>query len=242
MTRGVRLVPIGTREIPLVVAVHGVATTDAEFAEALVANLGQAGLDVEVIPAMWSSRGSLLSDVSGLLTSKVFRETAIDNVMNGIALGLRRAIDEARPFTILAHSAGAVLAVEAVRRLRAEGLTMVAVGSPFSHPVWGPALRSLVGLGHEGPFKVAYEFWNAEDAVCCTRWLGARGHRDLGLGWRSERVAFAGRGTLDYEHTWMYYAANKRVAQAVNAAAVATVRIELVQPEKPEKPAKEEAA
>lgn len=186
-----------------VAVVHGINSGPIEVAE-LCADVERlvSGI-VEGVPTVysavrWESTGTIAGDVWGM-RSKAWLDDHVGEVT--------RQMFRARPDIVVAHSLGVPLAHTALTRsgIRAP---LVGLGSPMGHPVVGRYL-SMAGLRpavRRGTIRV--DIWNRDDAVCC---LAGRLHSKL-EGWRSVRVAVAGRlGLEEHSHKRYIYADGNRV-------------------------------
>lgn len=116
---------------PVVACIHGISTgvpARYTYAGAWQEALARHDIEVDCRAVVWGSQGFVAGDLLGWAVNP----TRIDDA--------RREVEEQlnmlRPDAIIAHSAGAYLVDLVSPAARA-----VHIGSPLTHPAWGPWLR-----------------------------------------------------------------------------------------------------
>lgn len=164
--------------------VHGVNTSPADQAgmrARIERVLASVDLVVEVVPVSWTSGDTFAGDGLALFLDKARATKWSQQVCNGI--------DAALPDVVIGHSAGSVLLHGLVHRsavVTCQLAKIVTIGSPHTHPVIGPALRTV---GWDPAPQVDLAGWNMDDRICC--WPS--GKRTVLPGWREVQVAAPGQ-------------------------------------------------
>jgi hypothetical protein len=178
----------------VVVGVHGIAqdpTERATFAGRWERLLAAAGIQARIVGATWDSSGSITIDIARIASQPRWLSAQVDSIAQHIALA----------DLVIAHSFGAPLVVEAMRR-SSIALPLFAIGSPLGHPIHGFVLGLLGMTAKPGRRQAAFDVFNVDDPVTTSPLLGRFDtSRD---GWVPVRVALPGNGGFG-EHSDVGY-------------------------------------
>ena len=118
-----------------IAAIHGVAHGAEDkrlFAKRWEEALMDAGLPVRVSPITWNATESFVGDVWRMISDQAHRDACKSEVAKRVRLWEKQTVG---PKVILAHSMGTVLVPEETNT------RVIAIGTPLTHPIFGPALR-----------------------------------------------------------------------------------------------------
>jgi hypothetical protein len=190
-------------------AIHGISTPGKGFSSSWAEPLFAAGLPVRIDEAVWPSTGSVVGDLTRVMTDDGFRRAALQAVRDAVARLASTTSHASTPRGIVAHSLGCVLAAEVLARGPEDWrrIPLLMLGSPHSHPLYRIVLERLFDAPPVGPVP---HLWNEDDGVCAAAALGLpREWRVRHPDWTApERVAVAGRRSLFGEHMAAEYLAS----------------------------------
>jgi len=181
---------------------HGIDTPpDFHYKDLAEEAIGIEG--IEVVELRWPSRGSIMGDIWGLMTSKEYRKQC-RSAATASLVGMNPV---ERVDLIIGHSMGNAMMIEAVKRLGLN-IPMISIGNPLGHPIFGRALRS-VNMGKvDQEWPIIPNFWNSDDMV--SSW---HGWQDAPGGFESDRIAVVGSGRD--EHPMELYLSHSKIRSAI---------------------------
>jgi hypothetical protein len=156
-----------------ILAVHGV-NHDAEARETFgpewerALNAGApSGIRYHVTPAPWSSMGDGLKDSLRICYDRAYRERVRGEVYSAMRGWSVRTMGE--PRCIVGHSMGTALGADAMHQFNhhVRSLNMVAIGSPMTHPIFGPALEKAATPDRYNRSIPAIQ--NFDDGICAIK-------------------------------------------------------------------------